>query len=82
MTCLDPVDNECVSTISNICNDSTALSKTWPTLPSWAKESERKKWGEKLEIKEWDGPNEDDNDHDVQKYRAEHGWNVRCLLCF
>jgi hypothetical protein len=80
MTCLDSLDNECISNDSNICHDSSCYSKSWPALPSWARDSERKKWGERLEIKEWDGPNCDGDDNNVEKYREDNGWKVRRVI--
>lgn len=79
MTNKDDSKRKTHSSEHNNTQEGCSYFKTWPILPSWASEREREQWGNRIEIKEWDGPYLNGNDQEVQVYRADQGWKVSCL---
>jgi len=70
-------------TTSQTCeHHEMANNKTWPTLPSWAAELEKRNyWGDRLQINEWEGYGGGADDAaDIDRYREENGWKVRSIL--
>ena len=60
--------------------------KTWPDLPSWAQIENRRGFGERLNISEWDGLGGTgsalgDDSANIDQYRKDNGWKVSCLIC-
>ncbi len=55
---------------------SSTQPNSWPTLPSWAKnQADRKKWGSRLNITEWDEDEQEDS-----TYRLSNGWKGSDLV--
>ncbi len=82
-----PSDEEIVDTPTRASSpaDSDKCSfmtdrRCWPTLPVWAHQQHRDKWGERLVIHEWEGQNESGNPTDVEQYREENGWKGSDLV--
>ena len=62
--------------IAKIFQKEQCSNSTWPKLPPWAIEEERKSWGKRLHVLEWEDDCNVSSAKHSDDYRSLNGWKV------